>query len=488
MPYPGEHAARINDPDKYDLIRRQKDKFGPGIDVIFGVITRGREDRPAEVQAIRFDKTKFTPAEAKAWLNEHDYKPVEFEPASGPTALSVMGGEIETLAAAVRRETFEGREHVVAPVVMLVEGVHRDLYYPASELADTPETWNGIPVTVNHPLRNGVPISANEPGVIDKAGIGRVFNSRWEGGKLRAEAWVDVAKAEKVSPEILAAIHNGAPLEVSTGVYTNDDGVKGEWNGEAYRATARGYRPNHLALLPDGQGACNWQDGCGIRLNGSAACAEMNAGETGSAKPTAVEGSEASVPAQGAGAGQLQSSMEGRDMDRNEAITKLIECKCSRFVANDRAWLESLTDEQLTAAADLTPVEPPAPAATPEPPAAAPVTLTAETPKIEFKPPAAPVVLTAEQYVAQAPPAVAGVLRRALAREQAEKDSLVASLVANQRNRFPKDALEAKDIEELKAMADLAAITVNYAGQAGGAMPQPKSGPPPMPAVFEFKS
>ena len=168
-------------------------------------------------------------------------------------------------------------------------------------------------------------------------------------------------------------------------------------------------------------------------------------------------------------------------MDRNEAITKLIECECSRFVVNDRPFLETLTDDQLTAALALEPAKQPE---------SVPVTQPAVTPepKIEFKPPTAPMILTADQYVAAAPPAVAGVLRRALAREQAEKDSLVAALVANERNRFPEEALRQKDIEELKALTDLAAITVNYAGQAGAAAQRPPSGPPAMPAVFEIKS
>ena len=173
-------------------------------------------------------------------------------------------------------------------------------------------------------------------------------------------------------------------------------------------------------------------------------------------------------------------------MDRNEAITKLIECECSRFVVNDRPFLETLTDDQLTAALALEPVKQPEPAAVAAPFVATPA-VTPE-PKIEFKPPAAPMILTADQYVAAAPPAVAGVLRRALAREQAEKDSLVAALVANERNRFPEEALRNKDIEELKAMTDLAAITVNYAGQSGGPAPRmAKTGPPPMPLVFEMK-
>jgi len=77
MPYPGEHAAIINDPDKYVEFRRENDKFGEGIHVIWGI----KEDGSAEVQSIRFDADKFTVEEAKRWLEEHDFKPIEFEPA-----------------------------------------------------------------------------------------------------------------------------------------------------------------------------------------------------------------------------------------------------------------------------------------------------------------------------------------------------------------------------------------------------------------------
>ena len=67
----------MNPPDKYVRIRRQNDKFGPGIDAIFGVT----EDGKTELQAIRFDKSKFTEEQAKKWLEDHDYKTSGFEPA-----------------------------------------------------------------------------------------------------------------------------------------------------------------------------------------------------------------------------------------------------------------------------------------------------------------------------------------------------------------------------------------------------------------------
>ena len=78
MPYPNYHSARINSPDKYKDIRYAKDEFGDGIDVLYGIMS---EDE-SEVQAIRFDKDKFTASEARSWLKEHDYSPMEFEEAT----------------------------------------------------------------------------------------------------------------------------------------------------------------------------------------------------------------------------------------------------------------------------------------------------------------------------------------------------------------------------------------------------------------------
>jgi HK97 family phage major capsid protein/HK97 family phage prohead protease len=79
-PYPNEHAARLRDPDQYDSFRRRNDEGGNGVDFIFG-IKEGEEG--AELQAIRFRLSEFTAAEARAWLSERDYEPLEFEEATG---------------------------------------------------------------------------------------------------------------------------------------------------------------------------------------------------------------------------------------------------------------------------------------------------------------------------------------------------------------------------------------------------------------------
>ena len=76
-PYPNEHAARLTDPGQYDSLRRENDAGGPGIDFIYGI-----KEGESEIQAIRFSSSRYSPAEARAWLTEHDFDPIEFEEAT----------------------------------------------------------------------------------------------------------------------------------------------------------------------------------------------------------------------------------------------------------------------------------------------------------------------------------------------------------------------------------------------------------------------
>ncbi|MFX0121935.1 MAG: hypothetical protein ACFE9A_21290, partial [Candidatus Hodarchaeota archaeon] len=111
MPYPNEHAARITDPEQYDRIRRVKNKFGAGIHVLFGI-----KDEESEVQAIRFDASKFTAAEARQWLKDHDYKPIEFSEATGSKEAD-MEGEMQEASREELKEAQQKRasKYGIAP-------------------------------------------------------------------------------------------------------------------------------------------------------------------------------------------------------------------------------------------------------------------------------------------------------------------------------------------------------------------------------------
>jgi Uncharacterized protein conserved in bacteria (DUF2213) len=171
-----------------------------------------------------------------------------------------------------QRKMFEGRLHIVAPVILLTEGVHAGsagpIYYPDDELRKYPATWNGIPIPILHPHDNdGDPVSCNSPEVLERSSIGRLFNVIYSDGKLRGEIWVDEDKCSRLAPAVMSDLRARKPIEVSTGLFSDDDQTPGEWNGEVYSVIARNLRPDHLALLPGQVGACSIQDGCGVRAN-----------------------------------------------------------------------------------------------------------------------------------------------------------------------------------------------------------------------------
>jgi hypothetical protein len=186
-------------------------------------------------------------------------------------AFNAVRTHATTVGYSIRTEMHQNKKHLVVPVVMMVEGVHHGSHGPllhlAEELSRWPGSWNGIPVCIMHPEEGGSSISANSPEVIDRQTVGRVYNTQIDGNRLVAEAWLDEEKLRQVSSAALGYILQAKPLDVSIGVWSDDELTSGEWNGEHYNAIARNYRPDHLALLPGAQGACSWEDGCGVRAH-----------------------------------------------------------------------------------------------------------------------------------------------------------------------------------------------------------------------------
>jgi len=229
------------------------------------------EDSMTE-QAYRYDKELWTAEQARNHCLDHDGR---FDAAAPQTDSAKTENyqchNVQANHYIVRSEMHEGKKHLVVPVVMMVEGVHNGSHGPLlhtiDELGKFPEAWNGIPVCIGHPQQNGTSVSANSPDIVESQTVGRVYNTRIEGKKLKAEAWLDEEKLKNLAPDAYEYIKQGRPIDVSVGVFTEDDFVEGTWGGEKYKGIARNHRPDHLALLPGGVGACSWSDGCGVRIN-----------------------------------------------------------------------------------------------------------------------------------------------------------------------------------------------------------------------------
>lgn len=159
---------------------------------------------------------------------------------------------------------FNDKEYLVVPVTIIVEGVHNYFFYPAEDLKSNYMDWEGVLIPIYHPQdEDGNFLSANE---IEGECLGRLWNPVWDENKkgIRGEFWLE---RDKLTDEIIEEIINGN-MEVSTGLWADHDfDQNGIWEGEPYIATLSNYIPDHVALLPGHEGACNWEDGCGIRNN-----------------------------------------------------------------------------------------------------------------------------------------------------------------------------------------------------------------------------
>jgi hypothetical protein len=178
------------------------------------------------------------------------------------------------LTPSIRQETIGNRKYLVVPLTMLVgdsvlNGSQGELFYPKEEVLKSPDDWNGMPLVKNHPTDNtGLEVSARNPYILNKYGLGFVFNSMGtEDGQLVAEGWFDVENTRRIDKRILNWLLNKKPIELSTGLFTRNEpvpeGTKTE-SGIPYKFGAYDYKPDHLAILPDDTGACSRKDGCGV--------------------------------------------------------------------------------------------------------------------------------------------------------------------------------------------------------------------------------
>ena len=172
----------------------------------------------------------------------------------------------------ITERTHQGKTYEVVPVIMLVQGVLKGsqgpLLHTVEEFGRIPSSWNGRPVVVGHPKdEDGNFVSANSPDIVDNKTVGTVYNSYIDGNRLKGEVWLDKEKLATISPEVVSILAKNEILEVSVGVFTENEPVSGDWSGVQYDAIARNHRPDHLALLPGGIGACSVEAGCGIRVN-----------------------------------------------------------------------------------------------------------------------------------------------------------------------------------------------------------------------------
>lgn len=172
-----------------------------------------------------------------------------------------------------REMTLYGRRYLVAHAVLIVPGVLNGskgpLYYGPEDIAASVDAWQQIAVTVGHPAKaDGTALSAKTAEVFNRFGLGVIDKPRVVEGRLEADIWIDLELARRNAPHVVNRLKAGGALEVSTGLGIDQEPANGIWVNRlgqhvAYTGVARRFRPDHLAILPNQEGACSLRDGCG---------------------------------------------------------------------------------------------------------------------------------------------------------------------------------------------------------------------------------
>lgn len=175
-PYPNEHAARINDPDKYEEFRRDNGAGGQGVDFIYG-IWEEEEVRQSEVQSIRFDVEVYTVSQAREWLEENNFEPMKFEEATmadeernydARHIISATETEDSVIIEFGKSENYEGLNEMPDVVEETeqnmmdeedrsesVEIVHRNVEMGGGDIIDEDERRVRIVMSTENPVERG---------------------------------------------------------------------------------------------------------------------------------------------------------------------------------------------------------------------------------------------------------------------------------------------------------------------------------------------
>lgn len=236
----------------------------------------------------------------------------------------------------------DGREYLVAPIIPIKQTVMNGLFYPAEEISRIEQAWNGIPVTLGHPQFQGHYVSAGDPDIDATHTIGRVWKSKVDqDGTLRAEAWIDIEKVNRLgsaAEEVLHRIEFHEPTEVSTGVWVDEERNPGIYNSKRYDAVARNLVPDHLAVLLNEMGACSWKDGCGLPRSNE------DEDQHEDEPRISARGKVLQMIANALGVEIEINESEDQDMKRDEMIKALLECNDCGLEKDD---LKALSDEGL---------------------------------------------------------------------------------------------------------------------------------------------
>jgi hypothetical protein len=119
-------------------------------------------------------------------------------------------------AKAIRREQYNGREHIVVPSYTLPDNVVMNGgMYPKDEIDASYAGLEDTPAPLGHPMVEGQYVSARSPAAINAFHVGAFNrNVKRDGHRVSIEKWLDVeyAKNSEGGRAVLDAIDTGKPF------------------------------------------------------------------------------------------------------------------------------------------------------------------------------------------------------------------------------------------------------------------------------------
>ncbi|MDF7193545.1 hypothetical protein NFG05_18450, partial [Proteus mirabilis] len=180
-------------------------------------------------------------------------------------------------SASIRRETYNGREHIIIPSYTLPANVIMNGgLYPASEIDAHYRELEGTPAPLGHPTLDGQFVSALSFEGLNVGYIGAANrNVSKVGNRIYLEKWIDVDKAKESEggKEVLQrveAIESGEssePIHTSVAVFLEQIEANEEQKAQGYNWIAKIHSMDHDAILLYESGAATPAQGVGMMVN-----------------------------------------------------------------------------------------------------------------------------------------------------------------------------------------------------------------------------
>lgn len=178
---------------------------------------------------------------------------------------------------AIRRESYNGREHLVLPSYTLPANVvMNDGLYTASEIDAHYQGLEGTLAPLGHPQLNGAFISAFSPEGINQGHIGAWNrNVKKSGNRIYLEKWVDtqIANQSEGGRELISrveAIERGEdvpPIHTSVAVFLDQLEPNEQQKATGAKWVAKIHGMDHDAILLHEVGAATPEQGVGLMVN-----------------------------------------------------------------------------------------------------------------------------------------------------------------------------------------------------------------------------